>query len=102
LYREPVVLTINEKYRQVSQPLTKEERKLESKTTLEAGDAANRPAQAVDRTSAASYTPPVLFDARDHSPVFIAAAPILQERRRQYEENERRRREEEIRRYEER
>jgi hypothetical protein len=111
--RQPAAVIIKEKYRQVRQPLTAEEKKR--------GFNPERPWRqemqptGVLQLSIEPRLHPTLrqswIDAADQpleeqfseiAAVFIAAAPILLERRRQYEENERRRREEEMRRYKER
>ncbi|MBR0850724.1 hypothetical protein JQ543_23485 [Bradyrhizobium diazoefficiens] len=111
--RQPSTLIIKEKYRQVRQPLTEEEKKR--------GFNPKRPwRQEMQPTgllqlSVEPRLHPTLrqswIDAEDQpleqqlpeiAATFVAAAPILQERRRQQEENERRRHEEEMRSYEER
>ncbi len=107
------MLTIKEKYRQVRQPLTEDEKKR--------GFNPKRPwRQELQPTGLLQLSiEPRLhsalcsswIDAPDQSleqqlpevaATFIAAAPILQERRRRYEEEERRRHQEELLRYEER
>jgi hypothetical protein len=111
--REAVVLIAKEKYRQVRQPLTEEEKKL--------GFNPKRPwRQELQPTGLLQLSieprlhfalPSSWIDAPDQlleqqlpeiAAIFIAAAPILQERRRRYEEEEQRRHQEERRRYEER
>lgn len=111
--KQSSALIIKEKYRQVRQTLTEEEKKR--------GFNPKRPwRQEMQPTGLLqlSIEPrlhPLLrqswIDAADQpleeqlpeiAAVLIAAAPVLQERRRQHEENERRRHEEEMRRYEER
>jgi hypothetical protein len=111
--RQVAALILKEKYRQVRQPLTEEEKRR--------GFNPKRPwRQEMQPTGLLqlSIEPrlhPMLrqswIDAADQpleaqlpeiAAVFIAAAPLLQERRRQHEENERRRHEEEMRCYKER
>lgn len=108
--REPVLFTLKEKYRQVRQPLTEEEKRgLNQKrpwkremqpTGLLQLSTETRLHPALAHSWIDTPDQPLEQQLPEIAAVFIAAAPILRERRRRYEEAERQRREEETRRYE--
>lgn len=111
--RQSSALIIKEKYRQVRQPLTEEEKKrgfnpkrpwrqeMQPTGLLQLSiEPRLHPSLRQSWIDAADQ--PLEHQLPEIAAVFIAAAPMLQERRRRQEENERRRHEEEMRRYEER
>jgi hypothetical protein len=111
--RQPSALIIKEKYRQVRQPLTEEEKKRGfnpkrpwrqemQPTGLLQLSIEPRLHPTLRRSWIDDAGQPLEAQLPEIAAVFIAAAPILQERRQLHEENERRRHEEEMRRYKER
>jgi hypothetical protein len=111
--REPVFLTLKEKYRQVRRPLTDEEKKRDfnpkrpwkqetQATGLLQFVIESRLDPALVHSFIDNPDAPLESQLPEIAAQFIAAAPLLQERRRQYEAAEQRRRGEELRRYEER
>ncbi|MET3159996.1 hypothetical protein [Bradyrhizobium diazoefficiens] len=110
--RQVAALIIKEKYRQVRQPLTEEEKK-RAFNPRRPWRQEMQPTGLLQLSIEPRLHPTLrqswidadqLLEAQlpEIAAVFIAAAPMLRERRRQQEENERRRHEEEMRRYEER
>ncbi|MEY9419437.1 hypothetical protein ABIF69_005879 [Bradyrhizobium japonicum] len=111
--RQVAALIIKEKYRQIRQPLTEEEKKRGfnpkrpwrqemQPTGLLQLSIEPRLHPTLRQSWIEAVDQPLEAQLPEIAAVFIAAAPMLQERRRQHEENERRRHEEEMLRYEQR
>ncbi|WLA74094.1 hypothetical protein QIH77_02320 [Bradyrhizobium diazoefficiens] len=111
--KQVAALILKEKYRQVRQPLTEEEKKRAfnpkrpwrqemQPTGFLQLSVEPRLHPSLRQSWIDTADQPLEAQLPEIAAVFIAAAPMLQERRRQQEENERRRHEEERRRYEER